>query len=182
MLAPWKKSYDKPRQSIEKQTYFANKGQYSKSYGFSSSHIWRWELGNKEGWATKNWCFQTVMLEQTPESPLDYRGIKPVHPKGNQLWIFFGRTDAEAEVPILWLPDAMSQLRKDPDAEKDWGLEEKGMTEDEMVGWHHWHDRHGFGWTPDRQGGLACCGSWGSKESDTTEQLNWTELMQLTGS
>ena len=107
------------------------------------------------------------------------------HPKGNQPWTFIGRMDAEAEAPILWPPDGKSQLiGKDPDAGKDWGQEEKGMTQDEMVGWHHWLDGHGFGWTPevgDGQGGLVCCGSWGRKESDTTERLNWTELNSSQG-
>ena len=118
------------------------------------------------------------MLEKTLESPLDYKEIQPVHPKGDQSWVFIGRTDVEAETPILWPPDAKSWLFwKDPDAGKDWG-QEKGPTEDEMVGWHHQLDGHGFGWTPgvgDGQGGLACLGSWGRKESDTTERLNWTE-------
>ena len=119
------------------------------------------------------------MLDKTPESPLGYKEIKLVHPKGNQSWIFIGRTDAEAETPILWQPDAKSWLiRKDPDAGKDWGQEEKGMTEDEMVGWHHGLDRHEFEQAPgvgDEQGSLACCSPWGHKKSDTTE-LNWTEL------
>ena len=126
----------------------------------------------------KNWCFWTVVLEKTLESPLDCKEIQPVHPKGDQSWVFIGRTDAEAETRILWPPDAKSWLIwKDPDAEKDWGQEEKGMTEDEMVGWHHRHNGDGFGWTPgvgDGQGGLACCSSWGRKESDMTEGLNWT--------
>ena len=129
--------------------------------------------------ATKNWCFWTVVLEKTLESPLDCKEIQPVHPKGDQSWVFIGGTDAEAETPVLWPPHAKSWLiGKDPDAGRDWGQEKKGMTEDEMFGWHHWLDGHGFGWTPgvgDGQGGLACCGSWGSKESDTTERLNWTE-------
>ena len=111
--------------------------------------------------------------------PLDCKEIRPVHPKGNQSWVFTGRTDVEAETPVLWPPDAKSWLIwKDPDAGKDWGQEEKGMTEDEIVGWHHRLSGHGFGWTPgvgDGQGGLACCGSWGRKESDTTERLNWAE-------
>ena len=139
-----------------------------------------WELDYKEGWMPKNWCFWTVVLEKTLEGPLDCKEIQPVHRKGDQSWVFIGRTDAEAETPILWPPHAKSWLiGKDPDAGKDWGQEEKGMTEDEMVGWHHWLDGHGFGWTPgvgDGQGGLVCCDSWGRKESDTTERLNWTEL------
>ena len=137
MLAPWKKSYDKPRQDIKKQRcYFANKGPYGQSYGFSSSHVWMWELDHKEGWAPQNWSFWTVVLEKTLESPLDYRGIKPVNPKGNQSWIFTGRTDAETETAILWPPDAKNWLIwKDPDAGKDWRQEEKGTTEDDMVGY-----------------------------------------------
>ena len=139
-----------------------------------------WELDYKESWALKNWCFWAVVLEKTLESPLDCKEIQPVHPKGDQSWVFFGRTNVEAETPILWLPDAKGWLiRKDPDTGKDWG-QEKGTTENEMAGWHHWLDGHGFGWTPgvgDGQGGLVCCGWWSLKESDTTEQLNWTELI-----
>ena len=139
-----------------------------------------WELDYKESWAPKNWCFLTVVLEKTLKSlPLDSKEIQPVHPKGNQSRIFTGRTDAEAETPIIWPPDAKSWLTgKDPDAGKDWRWEEKGMTEDEMVGWHHWLDGRGSGWTPgvgDGKGGLACCSPWGHKESDTTE-LNWTQI------
>ena len=121
------------------------------------------------------------MLEKTLESPLDCKEIQPVYPKGDQSWMFIGGTDVEAETPILWPPDAKSWLLwEDPDAGKDWGQEEKGMTEDEMVGWHHRLNGHGFGWTSgvgDGQGGLACYGSWGRKELDTTERLNWTELI-----
>ena len=139
-----------------------------------------WELDYKEGWALKNWCFWTVVLEKTLESPLNCKEIQPVHLKGNQSWIFIGRTDAEAETPILWPPDAKSWLIwKDPNAGKDWWQEEKGMTEDEMVWWYHQLDGHGFGWTPgvgDGQEGLVCCGSRDRKESDTTEWLNWNEL------
>ena len=180
-LTPWKKSYDQSRQHTKKQRrYFANKGPSSQGYGFSSGHVWMWEVDHKESWALKNWCFWTVVLEKTLESHLDCKEIQPVHPKGNQSWIFIGRTDAEAETPILWPPDAKSWLiGKDPDAGKDWGQEEKGMTEDEMVGWHHWLNGHEFGWTlgvGDGQGGLVCCSPWRGKESDTTEQLNWTEL------
>ena len=136
MFAPRKKSYDKSRQCIKKQRhYFANISLYSQSYVFSSSHVWMWELDHKEGWALKNWCFQTVMLEKTLDNPLDSKEIKAVNPKGNQPWIFTGRTGAEAEAPILWPPDAKSWLiRNDPDAGKDWGQEEKRVTEDEMVG------------------------------------------------
>ena len=139
-----------------------------------------WELDCEEGWELKNWCFWTVVLEKTLENHLDCKEIQPVPPKGNQSWIFIGRTDADAETPILWPPDAKSWLIwKDLDAGKDWGQEEKGTTEDEMVEWHHWLNGHGFGRTPwvvVGQGGLACCSPWGHKESDTTEWLNWTEL------
>ena len=112
---------------------------------FHSSHVWMWELGYKESWAPKNWCFWTVVLEKMLESPLDSKEIQPVHPKGNQSWIFIGRNDAEAETPILWPPNAKNWLiGKDPDAGKDWRWEEKGMTEDEMVSWHHRLDGHEF--------------------------------------
>ena len=115
-------------------------------YGLSSSHVWMWELDYKESWALKNWCFWTVVLEKTLENPLDCKQIQPAHPKGDQSWVFIGRTDAEAEAPILWPPDVMSWLiGKDPDAGKDWRQEEKGTTEDEMVGWHHQLNGHGFG-------------------------------------
>ena len=126
--APWKKSYDQPRQHIKKQRhYFANKGPPSQSYGFSNSHVWMWELDYKESWALKNWCFWTVVLEKTLESPLDCKEVKPVNPKGNQSWIFIGRIDAEAETPVLWPPDVKNWLiGKDPDARKDWRQEEKG--------------------------------------------------------
>ena len=175
---PWKESYDQPRQHIKKQRhYFVNKGPSSQGYGFSSSHVWMWKLEYKESWVQKNWCFWIVVLEKTLESPLDCKEIQPVHPKGDQSWVFIGRTDVEAETPVLWPPDAKSWLiGKDPDAGKDWGQEEKGMTEDKMVGWHHRLCGHGFGWTlavGDGQGGLACCRSWGHKESDTTERLKW---------
>ena len=180
MLTPWKESYDQPRQHIKKQRhYFVNKCPSSQGYGFSSSHVWMWELDYKESWVLKNWCFWTVVLVKTLESPWDCKEIQPVHPKGDQSWVFIGRTDVEAETPILWPPHAKSWLIwKDPAGGKDWGQEEKGTTEDEMVGWHHWLNGHGFGWTPgvgDGQRGLVCCSSWGRKESDTTERLNWTE-------
>ena len=138
-----------------------------------------WELDYKESWVLKNWCFWTVVLEKTLESPLDCKEIQPVHPKGGQSWVFIGRTDVEAETPVLWPLDAKSWLiGKDPHAGKDWRQEKKGTTEDEMVGWHQWLDGLGFGWTlgvGDGQGGLACCDSWGCKELDTTERLNLTE-------
>ena len=145
-LVPWKKSYEQPRQHIKKQRhYFTNKGPSSQSYGFSSSHVWMWDLDYKESWAPKNWCFWTVVLEKTLKSHLDCKEIQLVHPKGNQSWIFTGRIDAEAETPILWPRDAKSWLLwKDPVAGKYWGQEEKAMTEDEMVGWHHRLNGHEF--------------------------------------
>ena len=135
MHTPWEESYDQPRQHIKNQRHnFANKGPSSQGYVFSSSHGWMWELDYKESWALKNWCYWTVVLEKTLESPLDCKEIQPVHPKGNQSWVFIGRTDAEAETPILWPPDVKSWLTwKDPNARKDWKQEEKGTTEDEMV-------------------------------------------------
>ena len=135
-----------------------------------------WELGHKESWAWKNWCFQAVVLEKTLETPLDCKEIQPVHPKGNQPWIFIGRTDAEAETPILWPPDVKNQLiRNDPDAGKDRKQEEKGMTEDTMVGWNHQLNGHEFEQSPgdgEGQGSLACCSPWGHQELDTTERMN----------
>ena len=140
-----------------------------------------WELDYKESWAPKNWCFWTAVLEKPLESPLDCKEIQPVHPKGVQSWVIIGSSDVEAETPVLWPLDAKSWLIwKDPDAGKDWGQEEKGMTEDEMVGWHHRLDGHGFGWTPgvyDGQGGLACCSSWVAKSQ--TQLSDWTELRHL---
>ena len=131
-----------------------------------------WELDHKEGWALKNWCFWALVLEKTLESPLDCKEIKSVNPKGNQSWLFIGKTDAEVEAPILWTIDAKSWLiRKDPDAGKDWRQEEKGTTKDEMVGWHHWHNGHEFEQTPgdgEGQSSLAYCSPWGCKESDRT--------------
>ena len=168
------------RQHIKKQRhYLANKGLSSQSYGFSSSHVWMWELGYKESWVLKDWRFWTVVLEKTLASALDCKEIKPVHSKGNQSWIFIGRTDVEAETPILWPPDAKNWLiGKDPDAGKDWRQEEKQMTEDEMVEWHHLLNGREFVQVPgvgNRQGGLACCSPWDCKASDMTERLNWTE-------
>ena len=155
---------------------WASKGPSSQSYGFSSSHVWMWELDYKECWVPKNWCFWTVVLEKTLESLLDWKEIQLVNHKRNQSWMFIGRTDAEAETPVLWPPDAKSWLTgKDPDAGKDW-RQEKGTIEDEMVGWHHWLDGHEFVPAPgvgDGQGSLVCCSLWGRKESDMTERLNW---------
>ena len=144
-LFPWKESYDQPRPHIKKQRhYFVNKGPSSQGCGFSRSHVWMWGLEYKEIWVQKNWCFWTVVLEKALESPLDCKEIQPAHPKG-QSWVFIGRTDVEAETQILWPPDAKSWLiGKDPDAGRDWGQEEKGTTEDEMVEWHHQLNGHEF--------------------------------------
>ena len=132
--------------SIKQRYYFANKGPSSQGYGFSSSHVWIWELDSEESWALKNWCFWTVVLEKTLESPLDCKEIQPVHPKGDQSWVFIGGTDAEVETPIFWPPHVKSWLiGKDPDAGRDRGQEEKGMIEDEMAGWHLWLKGHEFG-------------------------------------
>ena len=135
----------------------------------------------KEGWALHNRGFWTVVLKKTLESPLDSKEIKPVNSKGNQSWIFIGRTEVETEAPILWPPDEKRwPIRKDPDAGKDWRQEEKGMTEDKMIGWHHWLEGHEFEQTlgefPEGLGSQVCCSPWGHKELDMTEQLNWTEL------
>ena len=164
--------------------YFANKGPSSQGYGFPSGHAWMWELDCEESWVPKNWCFWTAVVEKTLESPLDCKEFQPVHSKGDQSWVFIGRTDAEAETPILWPLHAKSWLigKDESDAGRDFGQEEKGTTEDEMAVWHHWPDAHECGWTPgvgDGQGGLACCSSRGHKELDTTERLNWTELNWL---
>ena len=163
---PWKESYDKPRQHIKKQRhYFADKVPYSLRCSFSSSLVWMWELDNKETWTLKNWCFWALVLEMTLESPLDFKKFKPVNPKGNQSWIFI--TGIGAEAPVLWPPNAKGWLiRKDPDAGKDWRLSEKGMTEDEMVGWHHQFNGHESEQAPgdgEGQGSLACCRPWGSQ-------------------
>ena len=144
MLAPWKESYDKPRQCIKGlRHHFVNKGPPSPSNGLPSNHVQMWELNHKKGWVLKNWCFQTVVLEKSPESPLDSKEIKSLIPKGDRTWIFIGRIDAEAS--ILWLPDVKSRLiGKDSDSGKDWIQEEKGTKEDEMVGWHHKLIEHEF--------------------------------------
>ena len=143
----WGKSLFIKGHSIKKQRhYFANKGPSSQSYGFSCGHVWMWELDCEESWAPKNWCFWTVVLETTLESPLDCKEIQPVPPKGDQSWVFIGRIDVEAETPILLPPDVKNWIIwKDPDAGKDWRWEEKGMTEDEIAGWYHWLDGHEFG-------------------------------------
>ena len=169
-----REAHDQPRHHIKKQRhYFAYKGPSSHSYGFSSSHVWMWELDHKESWVLKNWCFWTVVLEKTLESPLDCKEIKPVNPKENQFWIFIGRTDAEAEAQILWPPDAKNWLTgKHPDAGKYWRQE--GTTEEEMVGWHHWLNGHEFEQTPGVGDGLACCIHGVTKS--WTRLTNWTKL------
>ena len=171
-LAPWKKSCDKPGLHIKKQRHHsADKGVYSQSYVFSRSQVWIWELDRKESWELKNWCFWTMVLEKTLETPLDTKEVQSVHPKGNQSWIFIGRTDAEAS--ILLPPDAKNWLlRKDPDAGKGWRQEEKGMTEYEMVGWHHWFNGHEFEQSlgdsegQGSLGSLVCYSSWGHNASE----------------
>ena len=175
MLTSWKESCDQPRQHIQKQRhYFINKGPSSQGYGFSNSHVWMWELDYKESWALKNWCLWTVVLEKTLESPLDCKEIQPVHPQGNQSWIFIGRTDVEVEAPPLWPPDVKNWLTgKDPDTGKDWRQEEKGTTEDEMVGWHPQLKFEQAPAVGDGQGSLAC---WSHGVAKSWTQLDdWTE-------
>ena len=161
-------------QEADQVVWYSKKGP---KLWFSSSHVWMWESDYKESWVQKNWYFWTVVLEKTPESPLDCKDIQPVHPKGNQSWIFMGRTDAEAETPILWTPNAKNRfIGKDPDAGKDWRQEEKGMTEDEMVGWHHWCDGYEFNYAPgvgDGQGRLVCYSPQGCRvRHDCVAELN----------
>ena len=172
-LVPWKKSYDQPRQHIKKQRhYFADKGLSSQSYGFSSSHVWIWELDHKESWAPKNWCFWTVVLEKTLDSSLACKKIQPVHPKGDQSWVFFGWTDVEAEIPILWLPHVKSWLIwKDPDAGKDWSQEEKGMAS--LTQWMRVWLSSGSWWWSVRPGVLCSMRSQRVRNDWATE-LNWT--------
>ena len=182
MLALWKKSYDQSREHSKKQRhYFANKSPSSQSYGFSSSHVWVWKLDYKESWALKKWCFWTVVLEKALENPLDCKEIQPIHPKGNQSWIFVGRTDGEAETPILWPPDAKNWLIwKDPDAGKDWRQEEKGTTEDEMVGWHHWLDGHEFELVMDREPGMLQSMGLQRVRHDWATELNYPFIYRWT--
>ena len=183
MPPPWEKSYDQPRQHIKKQRhYFPDNTPYHQTYGFSTSHLWMWELDHKESWARNNWCFWTMLLKKTLESPLDCKEVNPVNAKGNQSWIFIGRTDAEAETPIFWPPDVKSWLiGKGPDTGEDWRQEETGTTEDEMVGWHHhlmvWVWASSWQLVMDREAWRAC-GPCGHKEWDTTERLterNWSQ-------
>ena len=177
MFAPWKNSYEKPGWLIKNQIHhFVDKGPYSQSYGFSSSHVWMWELDHRKSWALKNWCFWTVVLEKTLESPLDCKEMKPLNPKGNQPWMFTGRTNAELKLKLQYFGHLMQRANS---LEKTLILcrqEEKGMTEDETVGCHHWLNGHEFEQAlgvGDGQGSLACCSPWGHKESDTTKWLKW---------
>ena len=185
MLALLKKSYDQPRQHIKKQRhYFANKGPSSQSYGFSSSHIWMWELDHKESWTLKNWCFLTVELEQTLESPLNCKEIKPANPQGNQSWIVIGRIDAKAEAPTPWPVDAKNWfIGKDPNPGKDWRQEERGRTKDKMVGWSNTNSMDmslyassgSWRWTG-KPGMLQSMGSQKVRHDWVTE-LNWSQLL-----
>ena len=180
MLTPWKKSYDKTRQPTKKKWHnFTDKGPSSQSYGFSSSHVWMWELEHKEGWASKNWFLWTAVLEKTLVSPLDSKEIRPLNSKGSQSWIYIERTDAEAKAPILWPPDAKTWLfGKDPDAGKDRRQEEKRVAEDEIVGWHHYLNGREFEQTQgdEGQGSLAYCSSYGHKE--WTWLSDWTTVLK----
>ena len=165
------------RQHVKKQRLCcASKGPSSQSYGFSSGHVWMWELDHKEGWAPKNWCFGTVVLEKTLESPLDCKEIQPVHPKGDQSWVFFGRNDAKAETPVLWPPHAKSWLiGKDCDAGRDWGQEEKGTAEDEMAGWYHGLDGRESEWTPVVGDGVLRFMGLQRVGHDWATELNWSD-------
>ena len=183
MLTPWKESYDQPRQHIKQQGhYFVNKGPSSQGYGFSSSHVWVWELGYKESWAQKNWWFWTVVLEKTLESPArtarrSNQSILKEISSGYSLEGLMLKLKLQYFGHLMRRADS---LEKSPDVGKDWRQEEKGMTEDEMVRWHHRLNGHEFEWTlgvGDGPGGLACCSSWGRKELDMTERLNWTKLI-----
>ena len=153
---------------------------FCQGYGFSCGHVWMWGLDHKESWAPKNWCFWTMVLEKTLESPLDCKEIQPVHPKGNQSWVFIGRTDVEAEAPIFWPPDVKNWFTgKDPDAGKDWRREEKGMTEDEMVGWHHWLNGHEFEQTSGDSEGQGSPAAVHGVVKSRARLSNWTELSSL---
>ena len=183
-LAPWKKLYDQPKQHIKKQRHqVSDKCPYSQTYGFSSSHVQMLVLDHKEDWALKNWCFQTGVLEKTLGSLLDCKEIKPVNPKGNQLWIFIGRADVEAKSPVFWPPDVKSQpIGKDSHGGKE--REEKGAPEDEMVGWHPWVNGHEFKKTlgvSEGQGTLVCCSLWSAKnriELNNKEQGLVNQILQ----
>ena len=182
MLTIWKEGDEQPRQHIKKQThYFVNKGPSRQGYGFFSGHVWMWELDYKESWVPKNWCFWTMVLEKTLESPLDCKKIQAVHPKGDQSWVFIGRTDAEAETPILWPPDEKSWLiGKDPDVLKAGRVGDDRRWDGWMASWTQWRE---FEWTPgvgDGQGGLSCCSPWACKGLDLTEWPDTDTDMPLT--
>ena len=182
MLALWKKTMTNVDSVLKSRDITLLTNIFYSKLWFSSSHVWMWELDYKEDWTPKNWLFRTVVLEKTLESSLDWKEIKPVHPKINRPWIFIGRTDAKAEAPILWPPAAENWLRKDSNARKDWRKEENEMTEDDMVGWHHWLNGHEFEQAlrvGDGQGSLVCCSPWSHKKWDMTEHLNWTEPFLL---
>ena len=184
MLTPWKESYDQPRHHIKKQRhYFANKGLSGQGYGFSSGHLWMWELDCEESWTPKILMLLNCGVGEDSWESLGLQEIQPVHPKGDQSWVSIGRTDAEAETPVLWPPHEKSWLIwEDPDAGRDWGEEEKGMTENEMAGWHHRLDRHEFKlwswWWTGRPGVLQYMGSQRVGHNWVTE-LNWTESFAL---
>ena len=185
MIASWQESCDKPRPCVTRQRHhFADRGPYNQGYGLCRGHVQTWELDSKEGRTLRNWCVQTAVLEKTLESPLGSKEIKTVNLKGNQPWVLFGRTDAEAEAPILWPPEANSWfIRKDPDAGKDW--KQKRVTEDEMVGWCHWFIGHELGQTlGDGEGDREawCAAVWGDhKESDTTWRLSSSIILGVQG-
>ena len=189
MIASWWESDDKPRQRVEKQRHYsADKGPYSQGCDLPSGHVQLWKMDRKEGRTPKNWCLWTVVLKKTPESPLDSKEIKPVNLKGDQPWLFTGRTDAEAKAPVFWSPDAKSQLiGKHPDAGKDLGQKEKRASEDEMAERHHRCNEHELGQTlgdGEGQGGLEYCGPWGCKESKTGRLKTTTtnkDLLYSTG-
>ena len=177
MIASWQESYDRPRQCVEKQRHYSvDKGPYNQGYGLPSGDVWLWDLNPKKGRMPKIWCHWTVVLEKTPESPLDSKEIKPVNLKGNQPWILVGRTDAEAEGPVFWPSDANCRLvGKVTDAGKDWEQKEKRASEDEMAGQHHWCNECELEQAPgdgEGQEGLASCSPWGCKEVDMTARLN----------
>ena len=186
MLTLWKESYDQPRQHIKKQRYyFVSKGPSSQDYGFSSGHVWMWELDYKESLAPENWCFWTVVLEKTLESSLDCKEIQPVHSKeispGCSLEGLMLKLKLQYFGHLMRRADSFEKTLM----RKGWGQEEKWTTEDEMVGWNHRLDGHGFGWTPgvdNEQGDLVCCGSWGHKQSDMTEWLNWNDECNISWS